>query len=117
MAQQVNRGREMPDRHTKLTEASKPEQNETGSLSATGLKIAPVLVGFLPESEVAAELGLMPRTLRRYRELGEGPAYVVLGRRAFYPRAALTDWIESKIVHPVRERKSVGRNRRSRTAA
>jgi hypothetical protein len=47
----------------------------------------------------------MARTLRKYRDLGSGPAYVVIGRKVFYTRDALIDWLDSKIVKPVRERR------------
>jgi hypothetical protein len=68
-----------------------------------------LLAGYLTEPEAAAELGLMPRTLRKYRDQGTGPAYVVIGRCARYPRDGLLEWINSKIVSPVRERKPARR--------
>jgi len=69
----------------------------------------PLLADYVTESEAAAGLGLMPRTLRKYRDLGTGPAYAVIGRSVFYPRAALLEWINSKLVTPVRERKPARR--------
>ena len=48
----------------------------------------------LTTHEAAAYLRLSPRTLERYRVTGEGPAYVKLGRRVFYERKALDDWLE-----------------------
>jgi hypothetical protein len=76
-----------------------PTSPRTGSL----------LDGYLAERDAAAELKLMPRTLRKYRDEGAGPAYVIIGRKVFYPRDALLQWVASKLVTPVRERKPARR--------
>ena len=48
----------------------------------------------LTTDEAAAYLRLSPRTLERYRVTGEGPDYMKLGRRVFYEKRALDDWLE-----------------------
>ena len=49
----------------------------------------------LTTDEAAAYLRLSPRTLERYRVTGGGAgAYVKLGRRVFYEKRALDDWLE-----------------------
>jgi hypothetical protein len=94
-----------------LTNTEPPSAEDKGHSSPpTGPQAAVrVLAGYLSEPEAAVELGLMGRTLRKYRDLGTGPPYVVIGRKVFYPRAALLDWVNSKIVTPVRERRPVRR--------
>jgi len=62
----------------------------------------PVLNDFLSEERAGAELNLGFRTLRKYRRFGTSPAYVKIGRKIMYPRAAITDWVESKVIKPVR---------------
>lgn len=46
--------------------------------------------------EAARSLRFSPRTLERYRVTGEGPEYLKLGRRVFYHREKLDEWIELK---------------------
>jgi Helix-turn-helix domain len=92
-------------KESRNTNAANPADTGSGS-SPTSTAL---LAGYLTEPDAAAELALMARTLRKYRDQGTGPAYVVIGRKVFYPRAALLDWINSKIVMPVRERKPVRR--------
>ena len=47
---------------------------------------------FLSTRKAAAALGLSPRTLDRYRETGDGPAYHRFGVRIVYRREDLDDW-------------------------
>ena len=49
----------------------------------------------LTTMEAAAYVRLSHRTLERYRVTGEGPTFVKLGRRVFYPRAELDKWIRN----------------------
>lgn len=42
-------------------------------------------------------------TLSAWRKRGEGPAYIRAGNRFLYPRAAVVEWLASR----VRERKAV----------
>jgi len=51
----------------------------------------------LNQREVAALLGLSPRTLERYRCTGFGPRYHKLGRRVLYRSADIDTWIASRL--------------------
>ena len=42
---------------------------------------------YLSTPQAAAILGLSPRTLERYRVIGEGPVFAKLGRLVRYSRA------------------------------
>jgi len=49
----------------------------------------------LTETEAARVLKVSPRTLRRWRAVGEGPPWTRLGpRQVRYRRAALLRWLE-----------------------
>ncbi len=53
---------------------------------------------FLSTRKAAAALGLSPRTLDRYRETGDGPAYHRFGARIVYRRADLDAWAAARRV-------------------
>lgn len=53
---------------------------------------------FLSTRKAAAELGLSPRTLDRYRETGRGPAYHRFGQRIVYRRRDLEAWAAKRRV-------------------
>lgn len=50
----------------------------------------------LKTEEAARYVRLSPRTLERYRVTGEGPEYLKVGRRVFYRRMKLDEWLERK---------------------
>lgn len=51
----------------------------------------------LTTAEAARVLGVAPKTLRNWRSLGTGPAYVELGsRQCVYRPADLDSWLLSK---------------------
>ena len=56
----------------------------------------PVLADFLTEAELAAELGISVRTLVRWRRYRDGPTITRIGRRVYYHRAAIDDWLSSR---------------------
>jgi len=45
------------------------------------------------EAETATVLDRHPRTMKRWRDLGEGPPFTRIGRQVFYRRAAVRDWL------------------------
>lgn len=45
------------------------------------------------EAQLAAEFGKSPRTLQRWRRMGEGPAHIRLGDTVMYRRSAVTAWL------------------------
>ena len=59
---------------------------------------------YLSTRRAAAALGLSPRTLDRYRETGDGPAYHRFGARIVYRRADLDAWAAARRVPAKDER-------------
>ncbi|KJS25070.1 MAG: hypothetical protein VR75_12470 [Hyphomonadaceae bacterium BRH_c29] len=59
---------------------------------------------FLPPQEVANMLGVHPRTLWRWRTEGIGPRYIPIGRKTYYSRESISEWLRSQEVQPCRER-------------
>jgi hypothetical protein len=64
----------------------------------------PLLIDYLPERQAAEELLQKLRTLRLWRAQGIGPAWTRIGRRIFYSRSALLNWVASNEVKPVRSK-------------
>jgi hypothetical protein len=61
------------------------------------------IAGYTDEFEFAEQLGLALRTLRKWRFLGQGPAYVKIARRIYYRDEAVAAWVASHEVRPTRE--------------
>lgn len=59
----------------------------------------------LSEEDAARELGLHPGSLARWRRRREGPPFITVGRRIFYRREALRDWLLSREIQPQRSRR------------
>jgi Helix-turn-helix domain len=79
----------------------------TEQLGAGGVQQRqPVLADFLDEEETAAELQVRRRTLRLWRQLGAGPAWIKVGRRVYCNRHSLISWLASCEHRPVRSRES-----------
>ena len=55
-----------------------------------------LLADVLTEDEAARELGRCPRTLKRWRDLREGPPFIRIGRQVLYRREAVRDWLVSR---------------------
>jgi predicted DNA-binding transcriptional regulator AlpA len=53
----------------------------------------PLLSDLLPEDKLAQEIGVSKATLVSWRQKQIGPAYTKLGKRVFYQRAAIQQWI------------------------
>jgi predicted site-specific integrase-resolvase len=51
------------------------------------------VIGYLTPDEVAATLRRTTKTLRSWRYLGKGPAYVTVEGRALYPETAVADYL------------------------
>ena len=60
------------------------------------------LAGYLTEDQQAAALGVVTRTLRSWRQRGEGPPYVRVGRRVFYRIDGSAAWLKANEQAPVR---------------
>ena len=50
--------------------------------------------GLLTTRQTAAQVGLSPRTLERFRVTGQGPRFHKLGRRVRYAREDIEDWLK-----------------------
>jgi hypothetical protein len=59
-------------------------------------KPANVLSDYLDEFELAEQLKHDVRTLRKWRRRCKGPAYVMIGRRAYYRLEAVRAWFREK---------------------
>jgi Helix-turn-helix domain len=55
-----------------------------------------ILSQFLTKEQLAAELQRNPRTLDRWRTLGEGPPITKLGRCVLYRRSSLQAWLRAR---------------------
>lgn len=55
------------------------------------------------EADLTFLVGVEPGTPAAWRKRGIGPSYVRAGRRFFYPRTAVAEWLEGR----VRERGTV----------
>ena len=58
--------------------------------------------GYTPEPETARELSVSVRTLRKWRQLGIGPAYIEVARQIHYGDESRAAWLKSREVQPVR---------------
>jgi hypothetical protein len=54
------------------------------------------MVDYIDEYELAEEIGHVVRTVRGWRHRRCGPPYIIIGRRAYYRKAAVRDWLLSK---------------------
>ncbi len=52
-----------------------------------------LLSGYIPEQELAAQLGRNPRTLWRWRKLRIGPPFVMVGEVPYYSVEAARQWL------------------------
>jgi len=55
---------------------------------------------YYSEATLANELGCHKRTLKRWRNLHEGPPHTTIGRAIYYRREAVRDWLISREVQP-----------------
>jgi predicted DNA-binding transcriptional regulator AlpA len=80
---------------------------ETGSLERS----APggVLTGWISRLDLALELGLTVDTLRRWEARRTGPPCVRAGRKVYYRRTAVEEWLEEQELNAPRRRRAGGR--------
>ena len=55
-----------------------------------------LLDGWMTRAELAAALGVTPDTVCRWATEGTGPPYVRIGRKVYYHRDAVRDWIPTR---------------------
>ena len=54
-----------------------------------------ILAGYLSETELAQELGVTRATIRNWKAQGEAPAVTRIGKKIFYARTDVRDWLQS----------------------
>ena len=52
------------------------------------------LADYWTPEDLAAFLSVTLETLKKWRSIGRGPAFVKMGRRPMYPKQDVLDWIE-----------------------
>jgi predicted DNA-binding transcriptional regulator AlpA len=74
-----------------------PSHPERGTAQpGAGLPIVQQLLERMTHEQVAAWLGVSPRTLDRWKARGDGPPRIKIGRQLFYRGASLKAWFESR---------------------
>jgi hypothetical protein len=66
-----------------------------------------ILAGYIPEADLAQQIGKSVRTLEIWRQRREGPAWTKIGKSVFYNTEAVLAWLKSQEQQPVRQRKRV----------
>lgn len=61
------------------------------------------MIPILTVNDAADVLRVHIRTLERWRQTGEGPRYVKLGRRVGYRRAELEAWLDANLTSSTSE--------------
>ena len=56
----------------------------------------------LDDDEAARILKVKKQTPAAWRNRGQGPAYLKVGRRVFYRPSDLLEWLDSRVVRPER---------------
>ena len=80
-----------------------------GSMPDPKEKTRTLLAGWISRLNLALELGLSVDTLRRWEAQRTGPPCVRAGRKVYYRRAAVEDWLEEQELAIPRRRRAGGR--------
>lgn len=62
----------------------------------------PLLEDYLSEIETGKALNRTPRTLAIWRQRGEGPTYVKIGRTVYYNKDTILAWLKANEIKPIR---------------
>jgi hypothetical protein len=54
-------------------------------------------LGLIDEQDLAAAFGVKSFTVAGWRRNGDGPDFVQIGKRIFYRRADVVDWVKAKV--------------------
>ena len=82
---------------------------QLGSMPDPKDKPRTLLVGWISRLDLALQLGLSVDTLRRWEAQRTGPACVRAGRKVYYRRAAVEEWLEELEQAAPRRRRAGGR--------
>lgn len=63
-----------------------------------------VLTEYFDEDQLAREIDLSKRTLKRWRVERVGPPWTRVGRRVVYRKEAVREWLRQREQRPARER-------------
>ncbi|MCB1773858.1 MAG: helix-turn-helix domain-containing protein [Gammaproteobacteria bacterium] len=66
--------------------------------------MAPTFAPRLTETQAAEFLNLSKKTLQAWRQSGEGPPYLKLGRAVRYEADAIRDWVKERERHSTSDR-------------
>jgi hypothetical protein len=55
-----------------------------------------LLSDYLLPNELAAELKVQPRTLARWRVLGEAPPVTMIGRKPYFAKSSVAAWLKAR---------------------
>ena len=80
-----------------------------GSMPDPKDKPRTLLVGWISRLDLALKLGLSVDTLRRWDAQRMGPPSVRAGRKVYYRRAAVEEWLEEQEQNAPRRRRAGGR--------
>ena len=80
-----------------------------GSMPAPKKKPRTLLIGWISRLDLALELGLSVDTLRRWEARRTGPPCVRAGRKVYYRRTAVEEWLEEQERNAPRRRRAGGR--------
>jgi predicted DNA-binding transcriptional regulator AlpA len=61
----------------------------------------------IPEQEIAAAIGVKPQTLSAWRNQGEGPRFVKVGKLVRYRTSDINRWLATRLVEPTRRERGV----------
>ena len=80
-----------------------------GSMPEPTARPRTLMSGWISRLDLATELGLSVDTLRRWEAQRTGPLCVRAGRKVYYRRAAVEDWLEEQEQNAPRRRRAGGR--------
>jgi len=63
-----------------------------------------ILDDYYSDPELAGELGVTPRTTKKYRDERTGPPVTYIAGRPYYRRDAVREWLLSRENKPLRKR-------------
>jgi len=66
-------------------------------VAQTAEKPKKLLDGYIPEADLARGISYEVRTLRKWRQTGEGPPYVLIGKSVYYPEAEFQKWLAKRV--------------------
>jgi hypothetical protein len=85
------------DTQTSENEKTEPRSPRQKRRRRQGPAKRTLLEGYLIEDELCAELDVVPRTARKWRQTGEGPPWASIGATIVYPIANFHKWLAKRV--------------------